>query len=636
MTTAAGGRSGRWGAMAGLALLALFRPTPTAALVLDDRGEMRLGMRAYTAVRIGTEKMGEEDTDPLSWPGSGTGHVRQHRYFLELKLDHDIRRLGTTTKGPAWLLGWIDPNVLRYSIQYRGEGEGLYDYGPAEFSDQGEKLRSVRTNLPITVGTRVEPVASIATNKLPEGLIRQRISKLNRLARQRHRFFLGYLDFEKGPVFVRIGRQILAWGETDIFRLLDNINPLDDSFGGFFIALDERRLPIDMVRGSYHFGSIGPLHDTFLEGFVAEGGKVATFPGIPPGSPWEPGGLGFPNSAVKTEASIPDDEDVRGGARLVFNNSDITYTLAHYYTYLDVPGVRFHIPGRVQLPGEAAASNLPRFRNEILAEQRFPRIPITGASLTFPVERFYSIVRSEAAYFQDEPMNRQGTGSDIDALCPFPLCPGGEKGVRRLRRANNTEGGLDPFLYPRFLDVTRTKGYVGRTLQRDTFNFALGLDVNRYIRFLNPTQTFFFTTQFFFKHVFDSPGDLVLPVPHHNRAVDRRWPILGTEGPLALGCPGRNGKRQPCVLRPRLFHLDDDRFLHTLLITTSYSGGRIIPSWGTFYDWQGVIVIQPGVTFVRDPFRFLMDYTRVEGPPTGQLGTVRDRDNVRFQVEYVF
>ena len=89
-------------------------------------------------------------------------------------------------------------------------------------------------------------------------------------------------------------------------------------------------------------------------------------------------------------------------------------------------------------------------------------------------------------------------------------------------------------------------------------------------------------------------------------------------------------------MRPRLFHLDDDRFLHTLLVTTSYSGGRIIPSYGMFYDWQGVVVFQPGVTLVRDPFRFLFDYTRIQGPPTGQLGTLRDRDNVRFQMEYVF
>src|SRR5439155_1450391 len=189
--------------------------------------------------------------------------------------------------------------------------------------------------------------------------------------------------------------------ETDIFRLLDNINPLDDSFGGFLIALDERRLPLDMVRGSYHFGSVGPLNDAFLEGFLADGHRVATFPGIPPGSPWEPGGLGFPNPS------------------------------------------------------------------------------------------FYSVVRSEAAYFQVEPMNRQGSGSDLDGLCPgaAALCPDGKAGLRRLRQANNTEGGLDPFIYPRFLDITRTKRFVGQVLQRDTFNLAAGLDVNRFIPWLNPTST---------------------------------------------------------------------------------------------------------------------------------------------------
>src|SRR5207249_954160 len=100
---------------------------------------------------------------------------------------------------------------------------------------------------------------------LDERFIDRRISRLRRIARNRHRFFLGYLDFAKGPVFVRIGRQILAWGETDNFRLLDNINPLDASFGGFFIALDERRVPLDMFRASYRFGQIGPVSDAFLE-----------------------------------------------------------------------------------------------------------------------------------------------------------------------------------------------------------------------------------------------------------------------------------------------------------------------------------------------------------------------------------
>jgi hypothetical protein len=624
----------RWIALM-VTLLGLCLPRSARALVLDDQGEMRLGLRSYTSVRIGTEQMGGAD-NPLTFPSSAAGHVRQNRYFLELKLDHDIRRLGTTTKGLAWLLGWMNPSKLSYSLQYRGEGEGIYDFGPSEFSDQADKLRNVRVNLPITTGTPFAGLANIKTNLLPEKLIQERIDRLRGLARQRHQLFLGYLDFEKGPLFVRVGRQILAWGETDIFRLLDNINPLDDSFGGFFIDLDERREPLDMVRSSYSFGSIGPLHDIFLEGFGALGNRVATAPGIPPGSPWEPGGLGFPNPAIRTSAAVPSNTDFRGGGRLVFNAGDVTYSLAHYWTYLDVPGVRFTIPGRVQLPGETAPSNFPRFGNEILAEQEFPRVPITGASATFPIARYYSVVRSEAAWFQGEPMNRQGRGNDLDALCPV-LCSDGKAGVAKLRNADNTEGGLDPFVYPRFLDLTRDKPFTGTVLRRDTFNFSLGLDINRYVRWLNPQQTIFITTQFFYKHVFDSPGDLVLPAVFRNLPVSDAFPILGTTGPLALGCPtGPGGKRQPCQLRPRFFHLDDDRFLHTLLITTSYYGGRVIPSLGMFYDWQGAIVSQPGLTYVRDPFRVITDYTRVDGAPTGQFGAVRDRDNVRFQVEYVF
>jgi hypothetical protein len=221
-------------------------------------------------------------------------------------------------------------------------------------------------------------------------------------------------------------------------------------------------------------------------------------------------------------------------------------------------------------------------------------------------------------------MNRQGTGNTADSVgAP------GTAAFRRLQQQNNTEGGLNPFLYPGFLDLARTKPSWGKVLQRDTFNFALGLDVNRYIRWLNPTQTFFFTTQFFYKHVFDSPGDLVLPVVFRNIPVASSLPLVGT----LCGPPSA---RRACNLSPRLFHLDDDRFLHTFLVTTSYSGGRVIPSYGMFYDWQGAFVFQPGVTFMYDPFRFITDYTRVEAAPTGQFGAVRDRDNVRFQIEYVF
>jgi len=594
------------------------------ALKIDDRGEMRLGLRAYTSVRLGTEHMGGSD-NPLTFPDSGVAHVRQNRYFLEIKFDHDITRIGTTGTGFAWLFGWMNPSLLKYSLQYRGEGESIYDHGPAEFSDGFATGKRVHLDVP-----DLPPVFDPSP---PNALIHQRVSHLRRVARVRNRFFTGYLDFEKGPVFVRVGRQILAWGETDIFRLLDNINPLDQGFGGFLIALDERRVPLDMARGSYHFGSIGPLADAQLEGFAAFGNRVSTQPGIPPGSPWIPGGRGRPNPAVRTEIEVPDRTEIRGGGMFKFNYRDATVTLAHYYTYLDTPGVVFHVPGARPNGGLAA----PGFGHEIIATQRMPRTPITGASITFPLPSWYTIVRSEAAYFRDEPVNRQGRGFSGDSTCPNPKngtgtglgCPQAG-GYGRLKAQNNPNGGLDPFVFPGFADITRQGAIEGSLLQRDSFSYALGFDINRFVHWINPTQTLFISTQVFYKHYFNSPGDLILPVPVYNRAVAKNIPAVGS-------LCGPANDRRPCELQPRFIHNQDNQVLHTLLITTAYAGGRIVPSYGMFYDWSGAFVFQPGVQLVRDPFRFVFDYTRLNaGIGSGQLSALRDRDNVRFQVEYVF
>jgi hypothetical protein len=596
--------------------LAVLSGTRSFALTLDDRGEMRLGLRAYTAVRVGTNEIGNSD-NPLNYPVSGVGHLRQNRFFLQIHWDHDLTRLTNQSWGLLAPFRLINPTSLRYTLEFRGEGEGLYQWGPSEYSEQGAGLRRARLDVPTFKPLGLSP-------KLTQPYITDRVERLLRNAQQRYRLFLAYLDFEKGPLFVRVGRQVLAWGETDVFRLLDNINPLDDSFGGFFIALDERRVPVGMVRASWQIGSYGPFQDAFAEGFVAQGDKVATDPGIPLGSTWIPGGIAFPNPAVRQIIAAPSGTDVRGGGRLVFTAKDVTWTLAHYYTYLDVPGTQFRIPGLRTLPNGTTIGPTPSFQNPILAYQRFPRVAITGGSATFPIPSLYTIVRSEVAYFAHQPFSRQGVGDTGDSFAG-PNTPG----TRRLRAADNTDGGVNPFVYPRFLDLTRTKPYFGQVLTLNSFNMSVGLDVNRFIRWLNPTQTFFFSTQFFYKHIFDSPGDLVLPTPYRNLPVSKNILLLGTN------CGPPNNHRA-CRLSPRFYPLKDDEILQTLLITTSYSGGRIVPSFGMFYDWVGGMVFQPGVTYVRDPFRVTMDYTAVQSVAAQQFGAVRDKDNVRFQVEYVF
>lgn len=71
------------------------------------------------------------------------------------------------------------------------------------------------------------------------------------------RLFEWYFNITKGPLFIRLGRQNLSWGESDAFRLLDQINPLDSSFGGFLTSLDERRIPLNMLRAQWSFGTGG-------------------------------------------------------------------------------------------------------------------------------------------------------------------------------------------------------------------------------------------------------------------------------------------------------------------------------------------------------------------------------------------
>ena len=144
-----------------------------SAIPIDDRGEMRFGLRAYTALRIGTEKIGGKD-NPLNFPGSGAGHIRQHRYFLQLDFDHDIKRLAETSWGIAAPFRWLDADELKYTVQYRGEGEGIYDYGPAEFRNQRAVLRRFRLASP-------NVPAFGFTNRLPNAFIDERIDRLARL-----------------------------------------------------------------------------------------------------------------------------------------------------------------------------------------------------------------------------------------------------------------------------------------------------------------------------------------------------------------------------------------------------------------------------------------------------------------------
>jgi len=593
------------------------RPGQVNAVSLDSEGTVKLGVRTYVNARIGTERTDETifyqpngttaSYDSRTFPSSGAGHLRQNRFFIEAELDHDLSSLRKRGVGPLALLDALPFRIrgLKYHLVFRGEYDGLYDWGPSEFRT-AEQFETLRPN-PATGG------------ELDVGAARRR---LRDTAGNRERLFQAYIEGSAGNLFVRVGRQILSWGETDGFRLMDNINPVDSSFGGFLIALDERRVPLDMLRLQYDIGSFGPISEAFLEFYGAVDNKVGFAPGTPAGSPWTLPNLGEPSRTTKTFVERPSRNfaDMRGGGRAVWNMFDATFSLAHYWTYLDTPGLQVYVkptfPADPISPGRAAAANFdfdgagPE-RFSAVAVQSAPLVQITGLSTTFAAPALYTIFRSEFAYFKDEPRFRQ---SELD---PFMF---------HYNRNPNDPDRLNAS--PVNLSATTN----GKPRTGDSLNFVMGADINQYIRFLNPNQTFFISTQFFYKHLLDAaqtrrfasnrlPMDgEVLPVPEFNTAVD-------SQGIIGFGAVEPNFIRQPT-----------NQFLQTLFITTAYASGQVSPFFGMFYDWGGSFVYQPGVTLTRDPFRFTVDYSILDaGRLKGGSGVslLKDRDNVQFRIEYV-
>ena len=624
-----------WGQVCLLSALATLSAVgKVRGAALDEQGDIKLGVRAYAAARVGTEDTdaticnlvpgsstpvcgGSNGAGPspqlrqtyrsLTFPVSAAGHLRQQRNYVEAELDHNLSRLLEQGFGPLALLNDLPfkINSLKYHLTYRGEYEGVYDYGPAEYRTHYQYENKLL-------------VPDFSGNSANIPVSRQHLRDVGVL---RNRLFQAYLETQVSDVMVRFGRQILSWGQADAFRLLDN------SFGGFLIPLDERRLPLDMLLANYSIGDIGPLYEAFIEAYAAIDDGIGYDPGIPQGSPWALPNLGAPSAVLYNRLFAPHRtiEDTRGGARLNFTApvpviEDIDVSLASYWTYLDTPMVQTFVSPNFPLAigcGPNPSKCNPAMGYLANTVQTGPRVQITGmaTSFNFPIEwaraLFLSgqpIIRNELAYFTGE---QRPTQQQLD---PFIYATG-----------NCSKGHL--------VNTNEGQFCTGGRRYGDSWNFLLGLDSNQFIRWLNPNQSIFITTQFFYKHLngaaprnragLNAQGKVVFngevePVPAENIAA----PFLPTAG----------------ASQSVLIHNPIDQYLNTLLISTSYFSSQINPSMTFFYDWSGSFVFQPQVVFSRDPFRFTMSYSYLTAgtlKAASGVSLLRDRDNILFQIDYV-
>jgi hypothetical protein len=227
----------------------------------------------------------------------------------------------------------------------------------------------------------------------------------------------------------RLGRQQVVWGRTDLFRVLDVINPVDYSRHNIYDELEDIRIPMWMATGEYRMGATETFDDLNMQ-FVWNFDKFRPNNLGQGGTPYAILDAGSFFRAMKNcwdnGCSV---SNFAGGAlstdfpKHVIGIRDVhlpDWSLSNSQFGLklegDYQGLGFSMNAltyRSQLPSlRAVVDNAdnpftPEIESQsydylIAFDMYFPRVNLIGGSLDFYVDDIKSVFRVEAAYTDGE------------------------------------------------------------------------------------------------------------------------------------------------------------------------------------------------------------------------------------------
>jgi hypothetical protein len=522
----------------------------------------------------------------------------QNRNTVRLRLDYDWIQQGRVAD--RYDLPFVERSHLL--LLWRGVYDSIYDTTPGILQKQDVHGRAYGgTDLfdyATTVGFPTRPgFRTLRRDELA-------LSSLSRRAREALRFDNqlreAYVDLKlRGlPLTVRAGRQQVVWGETDNFRMLDRVNPLDLTWHfqqelpspGF--GWDEIRRPLWLVKFLYDLGDVSRLTQSFLEWYWNPGdwfpAKQAFLP-----RPW---GLPFydpltnpidgaffdgpclVNSRLRQRvgprAGQPACNRLLRGTRLFekgayhrnpLDNSQLgvryhgitpqglEFTLAYFYQRWSGDDGTNYAPIRAVLRTFDDAVDQQRLqritrRGVFPAEFITPYVHTVGGSMNYADETYtQTVLRVETIYDVGIPFFDLGKVSIIDT----PALPG----------------------------VTRKNMWKG----------MIAFDRPTWIRPLNQRGTVFLTSQFFWHYLVNNPGcaaGTVGALPPRARARLGSCLVGSLDLPSSIRSPGSSP-----VFRDKI---RDWEALFTFAMFTFYRGGSVVPTLG--------LAVDPVNQFSMEPF----------------------------------
>jgi hypothetical protein len=601
-------------AWAGCVLL----PTAAHAYFLDANRDFDFRARAYYETAVAAES-----SEPQTRPAVSPFQVIEQRYFLNPEFDAKLTRYQP-----------FSLDELSFRLALWGFYDGIYDYGTGQYvraigSLKGRISQGHTTTAPITrTDQLIDPRKQYEYQPDPV---------LGSYGEVPFRINENYLQFTKGPLFVRVGRQAISWGESDTVALLDLNNPFNQTLAipGIFQDVDEARIPLWTLRTTYNlFDTWRQFSSGFIEAYLVPGSIDTTvsqvpIPKVSPYSPPQDDPQALINGLIPPSVQGPIVNQALGGIQIglydhlpsrTMSNSrygvrlgsviarDYTTSLWYYTTFVNAP-----VPVFLPLDLSRAPITHPGATGptQLITELNHGLEYVVGGATSFFSEKANGVVRTEVEAFLHEPAFIPNVNIPFEAELRAP--------------------GLKSLLAS--LGQTATPGIDHGTIPRaDFLRFELGYDRFFFFRPINPYNSFTWVTAY---------------VGQWNMSetfMGKNYRFNGQTKPTATGtATGANTAGLTINTISKLHTVPTDfvdlypyeSFVQTHL-QTDYLHGRVTPSITAIVGLDGVYAFPMGVTYrYKDSLLFDFKYVLLGGNFYFPFGFFRDRSQLSARITYL-
>ena len=436
------------------------------------------------------------------------------------------------------------------------------------------------------------------------------------------------INFDNGNILsTRLGKQQVIWGRTDLFRVLDVINPVDYSRNNIYDELEDIRIPMWILRTDYRMGPTEVFdglafddlnfqlvwnfdkfrpHDIgqcgqpnvildagcFFRGMNnlwENGGTVANFAAATPdgglATDFGPGQIGIRKAHMPSWSL----SNTQLGLKVEGVYGDLGFSLNALTYRSQLPSLRGGIPATNPFTGETAV-----WPSLIAFDIHFPRVNLVGGSLDYYSQGIDTVFRVETAYTS------------------------GEEFANTLRKELYSES--------------------------DVLRYVIGADKNIFIPALNESQAFLFSGQIFGQHILDHEreqrtyGEAGIPDYEHNWTATLLMQGFYMNGRLTPKIiTAHDFRAQATAIAPSVDWLVNDNFKLTLGGNFKVGNGarefddcRSCNPWDPFTQTPGVTGHQPGES------AGLGSYEPLGRFKSGPIGMAQKEDEIQLSARYSF